>query len=126
MRADSSRRERFPASPEATAALADAERRTYLILGQLIARERKRLQLSVRGLADSSGVGSGFIGDIENGRGNPTWQTLCSLSEALGRTLVGLLAECHERLLRETFPHLAESPAGEEKEREKRHCGGEE
>lgn len=124
MRASSSPRERSTDSPDTTAARLDAERRTYLILGECIARERKRLGLTVRGLADRSGVGSGFIGDIENGRGNPTWQTLCRLSEALGRNLVGLLAECHEQFLREVSPHLSECPVQEEKEGKKQHCGG--
>ena len=71
------------------------ERETYEALGRLVAAKRGELGLSVRDLANESGIGSGFIGDIENGRGNPTWNTLCSLAVGLRTNVVLLLAEAH-------------------------------
>lgn len=44
---------------------------------------RHERNLSVRELADKSGVSKTQINDIENGRGNPTVYALCLLSLAL-------------------------------------------
>ena len=50
----------------------------------LLYEERTRQKLSVRQLADKSGVGKSQISDIENGKTHPTVYTLCLLSLALG------------------------------------------
>lgn len=46
--------------------------------------ERTKQKLSVRQLADKSGVSKTQINDIENGNTHPTVYTLCLLSLALG------------------------------------------
>lgn len=49
-----------------------------------IYEERTKQNLSVRQLADKSGVSKTQINDIENGNTHPTVYTLCLLSLALG------------------------------------------
>ncbi|MGN0251984.1 MAG: helix-turn-helix domain-containing protein [Oliverpabstia sp.] len=49
-----------------------------------IYEERKKKNLSVRKLAEKSGVSKTHISDIENGNTHPTVYTLCLLSLALG------------------------------------------
>lgn len=46
--------------------------------------EREKQKLSVRQLADKSGVSRSLISDIENEKSHPTVYTLCLLSLALG------------------------------------------
>ena len=67
-------------------------------IGATVAEKRLAIGLSVRGLMEESGVGSGFINDIEHGRGNPTLRTLVALSKGLGTDLAALLREAQVRL----------------------------
>ena len=46
------------------------------VLGQLITRRRKILGLTIRELADLSGMSKTTISQIERGTGNPTFEVL--------------------------------------------------
>ena len=53
---------------------------------------RKASRLTQEALAERAGLSYKFIGEVERGRGNPTLTTLGSISDALGVSLVDLLA----------------------------------
>lgn len=53
-------------------------------LGHNLRRFRTERGLSLVGLADRSGVAKATLANIENGRGNPTIDTVWSLAQALG------------------------------------------
>src|SRR3954447_18974341 len=55
-------------------------------------RLRVAARVSLSELARATGVGKATLSAIENGRGNPTVETLASLAAALGVPVVDLLA----------------------------------
>jgi transcriptional regulator with XRE-family HTH domain len=58
---------------------------------------RQARRLTQEALAERAGLSYKFIGEVERGRGNPTLTTLASISDALGVSLVDLLALDPER-----------------------------
>ena len=58
-----------------------------------VRRLRAERGLSAAGLARASGVARATLAELENGRGNPTVETLYGLASVLGVTLADLLLE---------------------------------
>lgn len=56
----------------------------FTFLGNRIRCTRKNFQLTQQELADQSGLAVKTIQDIEKGRKNPTYETLCLLIDRLG------------------------------------------
>lgn len=56
----------------------------FIFLGKRIRSARKDLRLTQQELADQSGLAVKTIQDIEKGRKNPTYETLCLLIDRLG------------------------------------------
>ena len=56
----------------------------FIFLGKRIRSARKECQLTQQELADQSGLAVKTIQDIEKGRKNPTYETLCLLVDRLG------------------------------------------
>lgn len=56
----------------------------FAFLGKRIRSARKDCKLTQQELADQSGLAVKTIQDIEKGRKNPTYETLCLLVERLG------------------------------------------
>lgn len=84
--------------------------------GQAVKRQREAAGLSLRLLAERSGVSSSMISDIERGTKSPTITTLVRLAQALGisaATLVdgGITPESRIRVLRHGQGAAGEFPA---------------
>lgn len=62
-------------------------------LGAAVRDARRRLGLSVQGLADKAGVSFGLISQLERGLGNPSLQSIQRLAAALGVPAGQLLDE---------------------------------
>lgn len=58
------------------------------MIGNMVREERKKQGLTVRQLAEISGVSASHISNLENGRYEPSIIVQVKLSEALGVTLV--------------------------------------
>lgn len=56
----------------------------FIFLGKRIRSARKECKLTQQELADQSGLAVKTIQDIEKGRKNPTYETLCLLIDRLG------------------------------------------
>lgn len=56
----------------------------FIFLGKHIRAARKECKLTQQELADQSGLAVKTIQDIEKGRKNPTYETLCLLIDRLG------------------------------------------
>ena len=56
----------------------------FTFLGRRIRAARKECKLTQQELADQSGLAVKTIQDIEKGRKNPTYETLCMLIDRLG------------------------------------------
>lgn len=56
----------------------------FVFLGKRIRSARKECQLTQQELADQSGLAVKTIQDIEKGRKNPTYETLCLLIDRMG------------------------------------------
>lgn len=63
------------------------------VVGRRIAGLRAKRRISLRGLAEKSGVSSSMICDIENGTKSPTIAVLSAIAESLGLRLSDLVAE---------------------------------
>jgi transcriptional regulator with XRE-family HTH domain len=70
--------------------ITDADVSTWI--GQAIKMRREQLGLTLRGLAQHSGVSSSMISDIERGAKSPTISTLAALAQALGVPLATLVS----------------------------------
>jgi XRE family transcriptional regulator of biofilm formation len=55
-----------------------------LLIGTKIKQVRNKRGYSIRALGKQTGLSSGFIGDIESGRCNPSIKNLQKLANALG------------------------------------------
>ncbi len=62
-----------------------------LLVGQAIVDAREEMGMSQRDLSARSGVMQAEISKIEQGKGNPTLQTLQKLAKSLGRTVASFL-----------------------------------
>lgn len=65
--------------------------RSLLILGKRIREQRKEKGFSQEGLAYEAGLDRSYMGGIERGERNPSFQTLCLIAKAI-KTDVGTLA----------------------------------
>jgi transcriptional regulator with XRE-family HTH domain len=65
---------------------------TAAILAANLRRLRVAARISLSELARATGAGKATLSDIENGRGNPTVDTLTTLARSLGVPVVELLA----------------------------------
>ena len=61
-------------------------------VGARMRQLRRARRLTQEQLAERAGLSYKFVGEVERGMGNPTLTTLGALSEALGVSLVDLLA----------------------------------
>jgi transcriptional regulator with XRE-family HTH domain len=52
-------------------------------LGQRVRRRRERMGMTLAGLAERSGLSSNYIGMIENGKRDPSLETLRALAKGL-------------------------------------------
>lgn len=68
-------------------------RNSLIIMGDLIRKRRELLGLLQTQLADLSGVSSRTIQLVEQGKGNPSLETLISLIEPLGLRIELVLKE---------------------------------
>jgi transcriptional regulator with XRE-family HTH domain len=64
---------------------------TRVILGKNVRRFRKRLSVSQEELSFRTGFTRSYLSDLENGRSNPTIQSLERLAEELNVSLIDLL-----------------------------------
>lgn len=64
-----------------------------ITFGQIVRRRREAAALSQEELGEKTGVSRNYIGMIERGEANPTLLVLQQLSQALGCTMVSLVAE---------------------------------
>lgn len=71
----------------------EQEERRRLELGRRVKALRERMRMSGSLLAMKIGVSRGYIGDIENGRVNPSLDVLRRLAEALETTVAHLVGE---------------------------------
>ena len=71
---------------------ADDHQQTLQELGRHIRARRQRAQLTLKALADRSGVSERFLSDVEGGKGNISVAKLCAVATALGATLPELFA----------------------------------
>lgn len=72
------------------------------LLGRRIRTFRVRAGLTIAQLSGLADIGPATLTDIERGKGNPRYDTLCSLSEALGLPLT-LLVQREEGTMRELY-----------------------
>lgn len=72
------------------------------LLGRRIRTYRERAGLTIAQLAGLADVAPTTLADIERGKGNPRFDTLCSLSEALGLPIT-LLVQREEGTMRELY-----------------------
>jgi transcriptional regulator with XRE-family HTH domain len=50
----------------------------------LVSEQRKKQNMTIRKLAELSGVSTGYISEVERGEKKPTIEVLCKLAVALG------------------------------------------
>ena len=62
-----------------------------LALGQALAQLRRQRGISQTALAAETGLHRAYIGGIESGQRNPTWQTLATLCQGLDASLSDLV-----------------------------------
>jgi transcriptional regulator with XRE-family HTH domain len=62
-----------------------------ILVGQNVARARRRLGMTQEQLANKSGFSQQYLSDLERGRRNPTVVSLYELAMALGVTVVDLV-----------------------------------
>lgn len=77
-----------------------------LLLGRRIRKFREQSGLTIADLAALAGIASTTLADIERGKGNPRFDTLCALSEGLGLS-VTLLVQQDEGIMRDIFTESA-------------------
>lgn len=80
----------------------NAGSRYRLAIGRAIAGYRSDRHLSLRALAESSGLSLAYLSEIEHGRKDPSSGTLDQLADALGITLSDLLREIVDQLEADT------------------------
>lgn len=102
----------------------DDEQVAVIALGQAIRTSRKRLGLSVQGLAQRAGVSLGLVSQLERGLGNPSLHSIRRLAAALGLPVSQLLDEPGGDLVvvpagrRYALPALPDVPIDEQAVRE--------
>lgn len=71
-------------------------------LGRQIRTYRERARLTIAQLAAMAELAPTTLAEIERGKGNPRFDTLCSLSEALGLPLT-ILVQRDEGIMRDIY-----------------------
>jgi transcriptional regulator with XRE-family HTH domain len=79
-------------------------------VAQAVRERREQLGLTLRALAEKSGVSSSMISDIERGAKSPTVSTLAALAAALGVPLSSLVERAEEPAARIHVVRTAENP----------------
>jgi transcriptional regulator with XRE-family HTH domain len=79
-------------------------------VAQAVRERRERLGLTLRALAEKSGVSSSMISDIERGAKSPTVSTLAALAEALGVPLSALVDRAARPAARVHVVRAGENP----------------
>lgn len=82
----------------------NAGSRYRLAIGRAIAGYRSRRGLSLRALAETSGVSVAYLSEIEHGQKEPSSGTLSQLAGALDVTLPDLLREIVDQLETDAAP----------------------
>lgn len=67
--------------------------KAFMSLAENVKRLRTQKGLSQQQLAETIGVSHPRVSEIENGRSNPTLETICLLAEALETTAARLLRD---------------------------------
>lgn len=68
------------------------------VLGKVIKKHRERVGLSQEDLATYSGLNRTFIGEVERGETNPSFETLLKIAATLQVELSAMVAD-YERIL---------------------------
>jgi transcriptional regulator with XRE-family HTH domain len=79
-------------------------------LGAAIRSRRSQIGLNIEALAGEAGMHPTYLSFIERGRGNPTWDKVSDLAEALG-VPVSVLARDAEEYRRDKALHAAAASA---------------
>jgi transcriptional regulator with XRE-family HTH domain len=81
--------------------------------GRAVKQQRETAGLSLRMLAERSGVSSSMISDIERGTKSPTVTTLVRLAQALGTSAAALLDPGATQTPRIRVTRVGDAPGGE-------------
>lgn len=71
----------------------DTKKEKLLILGARISTERRKKGLTLEKLAYEAGLSKGNLSDIENGKKDPRYSTLLTISEGLEVSVSKLLKD---------------------------------
>lgn len=78
-------------------------------LGAAIRSRRQALQVSIEFLAGKAGMHPTYLSIIERGLGNPTWDRISDLAEALGVPVSTLACEAEDRRIKQALHAAAAS-----------------
>ena len=78
-------------------------------LGAVIRARRMALQVSIEALANEAGMHPTYLSIIERGLGNPTWDRISDLAEALGAPVSVLACEAENRRIEQALHAAAAS-----------------
>lgn len=73
--------------------LTKRSRRAFELVGRHILRLREAKGISQRELAATAGVSQAHISGLENGNGNPTWETISRVCHALDQSFAEVMVE---------------------------------
>jgi len=92
------------------------EDRTVTRIATAVHGRRRQLGLSIRALADRSGVSSSMISEVERGAKSPTVATLAALAAALGASLASLVDPAAAKRARLVIHRAADRPSAVDRE----------